>query len=125
MRPFLVLVLVLALFLGLAGLLYRRFRPRPIGKLTLREGASLGLDFPITDRETTIGSEEGQTVVVSHPKVSRRHAVLTYENGSFVLRDCSQHGVRVNGVSAKEATLRSGDLIRLGESVDVIFTRLI
>jgi pSer/pThr/pTyr-binding forkhead associated (FHA) protein len=123
MVPFLVAILVVVL----GGLLVLRFRlrPRPIGKLTLREGQSLGLDFPITTRETTIGSEEGQTVVISHPRVSRRHAVLSYEGGRFVLRDCSQHGVRVNGDPVREAVLRSGDLIRLGESVDVIFTRLV
>ena len=120
--PELVVVLVA---LGVAGALvvWRRLHPRPLCRLTLREGDTLGLEFPITTRTATLGSEEGQTVVVSHPKVSRKHAVLTLEGGHFVLRDCSRHGTSVNGAQVQEAVLHSGDLIRLGDSIDVIFTR--
>lgn len=118
-------ILVGALILAAAAIVaWRlRFRRRPLCRLTLREGRSLGLDFPISAPEATLGSEEGCTVVISHPRVSRRHAVLTMEGGEFVLRDQSAHGTRVNGTAVKEAVLRSGDLIRLGDSVDVIFTR--
>jgi hypothetical protein len=109
---------------ALAIIVWRlRFLRRPLCRLTLREGGGLGLDFPITAPEASLGSEEGCTVVISHPRVSRRHAVLTLEGGEFVLRDHSAHGTRVNGSPVKETVLRSGDLIRLGDSVDVIFTR--
>lgn len=111
---------VLALAAGLWW--FRGRKRRPLCTLTLREGQGLGLAFPITTPEATIGSEEGQTVVISHPKVSRLHAVLHLEDGRFVLRDKSHHGTRVNSEPVKEVVLRSGDLIRLGESVDVIFT---
>lgn len=118
-------ILIGALILAAAALVaWRlRFHRRPLCRLTLREGRSLGLDFPISAAEASLGSEEGCTVVISHPRVSRRHAVLTMEGGEFVLRDQSAHGTRVNGTAVKEAVLRSGDLIRLGDSVDVIFTR--
>lgn len=119
-------VLVVLAVLAVAGCLGWRlkFARRPIAKLTLREGQVKGLEFPITTTEVTIGSEEGQTVVISDPRVSRQHATLTFEDDRFVLRDCSRHGVRVNGSPCRETILKSGDLIRLGESVDVIFTRL-
>lgn len=99
-------------------------RPRPLGKLTLKEGQEIGLDFLIYGKSTTIGSEEGQTVVISHPRVSRHHADLDLEDGQFVMRDRSKQGITVNGRPITEVTLRSGDLIRLAESVDLIFTRL-
>ena len=37
------------------------FRPGPVAKLTLREGDGPGLEFVLTSRETTIGSEEAGT----------------------------------------------------------------
>jgi hypothetical protein len=100
------------------------FHRRPLGKLTLREGDGTGLEFLLTTKEVTIGSEEGQTVVVSHPKVSRIHATLTWEDDRFVLRDRSKRGTSVNGEPIDEKILRSGDLISLADSVDLIFTRL-
>ena len=102
-----------------------RLRPRPLAKLALREGDTTGVEFPLSAKETTIGSEAGQTVVVSHPRVSRQHAVVAHtDGGQFVLRDRSKHGTSVNGVVVAERVLRSGDLIRLANSVDLIFTRL-
>ena len=99
-------------------------RNRPLYKLTLREGETGGLDFPVRDREATIGSEEGQTIVVSHPRVSGHHAVLSREEGRVILRDRSTQGTSVNGRRVKEQELKSGDLISLADSVDLIFTRL-
>lgn len=117
------LVLLVVVVAG-AGLWWWR-RSRPLAKLALREGETIGLEFPLSSRETTIGSEAGQTVVVSHPRVSRHHAVIARtEDGVFVLRDRSKHGTTVNGEEVSEHELRSGDLIRLADSVDLIFTRL-
>ena len=100
-------------------------RSRPLAKLALREGGTTGVEFPLTARETTIGSEAGQTVVVSHPRVSRHHAVIARtDEGTFVLRDRSKHGTAVNGAPVTEHVLESGDLIRLAGAVDLIFTRL-
>ena len=79
----------------------------------------------MSGKETTIGSEAGQTIVVSHPRVSRHHAVIARtDDGTFVLRDRSKQGTAVNGEAISEHVLASGDLIRLANAVDLIFTRL-
>ena len=117
-----VLGLVAALA-GVGGWIWWRVRPRALGALSLREGNRLGLEFPVRGRVTTIGSEEGQTVAVSHPRVSRQHAVLSVENGEFVLRNRSRNGTQVNGEPVEETVLRSGDLISLAGAVELIFTR--
>ena len=99
--------------------------PRPLAKLSMLERGTMGVEFPLSSKETTIGSEAGQEVVVSHPRVSRHHAViLRTEEGQFMLRDRSRQGTSVNGVTVREKVLRSGDLIRLADSVDLVFTRL-
>lgn len=117
-------LVVVAVLLAAGWVAWRRFRPRPLFKLTLREGTQAGVEFLIRTPVATIGSAEGQSVVVSHPKVSQRHVVLELTNGTVRLRDHSRYGTRVNGEIAQEAELHSGDLIRLGDSVDLIFTRL-
>ena len=113
-----------ALAVAVALLVAWRIRSRPVAKLTLREGDGPGLEFPLRPGRVTIGSEEGRTVVVSHPKVSGLHATLLLEDGRFVLQDRSKRGTRVNGKAVEEADLHSGDLIRLADSIDLIFTRL-
>ncbi len=117
-------VVVVVVLLAVGWIAWRRFRPRPLFKLTLREGSQAGMEFLIRSPVATVGSAEGQTVVVSHPKVSQSHVVLELTNGTVRLRDRSRYGTRVNGEIAQEAELHSGDLIRLGDSVDLIFTRL-
>jgi pSer/pThr/pTyr-binding forkhead associated (FHA) protein len=119
------------LWIGLAALVVAvaagvvwKLRTRPVAKLTLREGSGPGLEFPLRTGQVTIGSEEGRTVVVSHPKVSGLHATLLLEGGRFLLHDRSKRGTRVNGRAVDEAELHSGDLIRLADSIDLIFTRL-
>ena len=72
----------------------------------------------------TIGREDGQTVAVSHPRVSRQHAAITRDGEHFVLHDRSKHGTRVNGRVIETHVLASGDLILLADAIQLIFTRL-
>ena len=44
----------------------------------------------------TIGRERGNTWVLPHPKVSARHAVITYASGVFYIEDTSRNGVCLN-----------------------------
>jgi ABC-type multidrug transport system ATPase subunit/pSer/pThr/pTyr-binding forkhead associated (FHA) protein len=63
----------------------------------------------------TIGREPKNNTVVNHPAVSRFHAKITRENGSFILKDLdSTNGTYVNGKQISERTLRVGDSVRIG-----------
>lgn len=117
-------IVAVAAALALAAVAAWKIRTRPVAKLTLRDGSGPGLEFPLRRGQVTIGSEEGRTVVVSHPKVSGLHATLLLENGRYLLHDRSKRGTRVNGRPVEETELHSGDLIRLADSIDLIFTRL-
>jgi type VI secretion system protein len=44
----------------------------------------------------TIGRERGNSWVLPHPKVSGRHAVITYASGVFYIEDTSRNGVCLN-----------------------------
>jgi hypothetical protein len=63
-----------------------------------------------------LGRSASADVMLEHLSVSRRHAVVTVrEEGVVILDDRSLNGVLVNGERVREAVLRHGDEIRLGE----------
>ncbi|HEX4154921.1 MAG TPA: SpoIIE family protein phosphatase [Acidobacteriaceae bacterium] len=62
-----------------------------------------------------IGRDPESQLVFTQTFISRRHAEIVWENGSFVIRDLgSRHGIYVDGKPVTEHTLRTGDRIRLG-----------
>ncbi|NNE44819.1 MAG: FHA domain-containing protein, partial [Gemmatimonadetes bacterium] len=124
MSPFWIAAAVVVV--AVAAFIWRRTHPRAWGKLALREGNAAGLEFPLSGRVVSIGSEEGRDVMVSNPKVSAFHATLTRgDGGAVVLHDRSRSGTVVNGTAVEDETeLRSGDLIRLADSIDLMFTQL-
>jgi phosphoserine phosphatase RsbU/P len=72
---------------------------------------------PIDKLLITIGRRSESDVRVSGVGVSRHHAEIAVENGSYRLRDCdSKFGTFVNGTRTKEHVLVHGDRIRLGDS---------
>jgi pSer/pThr/pTyr-binding forkhead associated (FHA) protein len=67
---------------------------------------------------TTIGRSEDSDIVLADREVSRRHAQIRNEAGSYVLVDLgSTNGTMVNGVRVERSIpLRSGDLIMITPS---------
>ena len=85
-------------------------------------GPSIGKKFDLTGDEVLIGRDATNHVVVEVDSVSRRHVVLELETDQRVICDLqSTNGTYVNDVPVERQTLRSGDLIRVG---DVIFKYL-
>jgi len=73
-------------------------------------------------RPTTIGRAEDNTIVLADSTVSRRHAVVEWRDGDFVVRDAgSQNGVFLNGERVEDAKLTSDDRIRIGDRVFTYF----
>ena len=55
---------------------------------------------------------------ISHrdPRLSRRHAEFTVDDGGVTVRDLdSRNGIRVNGLPVKESVLRPGDLVQIAQ----------
>ncbi len=68
---------------------------------------------------TTIGRIEGNHLVIDHPSVSRRHAVIELRNDDWWFVDLqSTNGVKVNGTQVSEARISAGDVLAIG-SIDV------
>jgi pSer/pThr/pTyr-binding forkhead associated (FHA) protein len=77
-----------------------------------------GRRYPVGTEDVTLGREDGNTVVVASDQASRRHARITVSGESHVLVDLdSTNGTFLNSKQTKEATLRHGDVIRIGTAV--------
>ncbi len=67
------------------------------------------------DAELTIGRVPGNTLVLSHPQVSSRHAKLVREGGTYRILDLnSTNHVYVNSELTTSHLLKLGDEIRIG-----------
>lgn len=68
-----------------------------------------------------IGRDDGCSLVIPHPQVSRVHACIEWDGSNYIIRDQkSRHGTFVNGVRITAAPLHSGDTITLGSRHSVL-----
>lgn len=77
---------------------------------------SLGEEYKI-EAPARIGRDPGCQIVLPDLLVSRNHATVAVENGALLLVDAgSANGTRVNGIPAKTATLKPGDVVQCGNT---------
>jgi len=92
-------------------------------QLTVQLGPEVGVIYPLTGDLVTIGRYSGNTIIIPDEQVSRHHARLTKEEGGYTIEDLdSSNGLFVNSVRvAHPSLLASGDLVRLGNSVVMLY----
>ena len=73
----------------------------------------------------TIGRDPGATLVLDHDTISRRHAEISYDNGSYLLRDLgSKNGTFLNGERLEPNAVRvlqARDRVRIGTLLTYMF----
>ncbi len=85
-------------------------------KLVVLSGRAKGTEFVLTKSKVEAGRESDNAICLKGKRVSRHHAVLIRDNGEYTLRDMSPRiGTLLNGRRTKEAHLKVGDRIRIGE----------
>jgi hypothetical protein len=94
-------------------------------QLIMRSGPTPGKAFPLEKDEIYIGRDVANDVVINDAEVSRRHARLTVQSGSYMLEDLgSTNGTFVNGQRVtRPHLLRPGEMVLLGENVTLAFDR--
>lgn len=87
-------------------------------RLKIVHGPDSGALFVVTAPKFSIGRGEENDVVIGDLRASRRHAELVRQpNGAWKLTDLgSQNGVVWNGKITREADLRAGDVVTVGET---------
>ncbi|HEX5656362.1 MAG TPA: FHA domain-containing protein, partial [Polyangiales bacterium] len=92
------------------------FGAPPPARLVMISAPAPGAEFSMTKSAVSIGRLEELDLCISHRSISREHARVTQKAGGFEIEDLrSANGVRVNGASVKRSTLRSSDLVELGQ----------
>ena len=98
-------------------------RPRKLAQVLAAGEFSLQLidhASPCAIRRHTalIGQRAGCDLVIAHESVSPVHAVIFRRGAAHYLRDLNSHtGTFINGRCVREVELRSGDEIRIGQSL--------
>ena len=76
--------------------------------------------FALPDGEIFLGRDPANFLSISDPSLSRRHCALSRDDDGYKIRDLdSRNGTLVNGAAVKEARLRHGDQISVGDSIFV------
>jgi len=84
--------------------------------LIVMDGWDVGMEFELEDFPVFIGRDESCNVCIPLPSVSRQHAVISWTDGKFILRDQkSTNGTYLNNKMVTEGQLKHGDEITVGE----------
>jgi hypothetical protein len=87
------------------------------GVLRVKTGPLAGTTFHLIEEITTIGSLDGNHIVLQTPGVSKRHAGIKIEDMRYELADFgSTNGTWVNGRKINRQFMKDGDEIRIGDS---------
>lgn len=95
----------------------------PNYRLIEQQGPTPGQIFPLVKAEIKIGRELSNDLAINDAEVSRRHAIIRFEGGKYVIEDLgSTNGTFINGQSLTGShVLQIGELITLGENVVLRF----
>ena len=87
-------------------------------RLRVVAGSGKGRVYSITGNTMVIGRDDGCDVVVDDPRVSGRHAIVSYRGGEFRVSDLqSTNGSLLNGSPLTESVFQESDDLRLGKTV--------
>jgi Nif-specific regulatory protein len=74
--------------------------------------------FALPNGEIHVGRDPSNLLSISDPSLSRYHCALSRDDDGYKIRDLgSRNGTSVNGAAVKEARLRHGDQISVGDSI--------
>jgi len=89
-----------------------------MARLIVKKGHDEGINFEIRSSHFSLGRDLANDVQLLYPKVSRVHAEITYENGTYIITDQkSRNGTYINGKKVRKKVLDDGDRIKLGDTV--------
>ena len=74
-----------------------------------------GETYPLSGFRVSVGRERGNNICIRDANISRSHAEIINDNGTWFIRDLgSTNGTQVNGQDVMESDLYDGDNVTLG-----------
>jgi|MudIll2142460700_1097286.scaffolds.fasta_scaffold08029_3 pSer/pThr/pTyr-binding forkhead associated (FHA) protein len=85
--------------------------------LSVYAAGILHQEVEINDLPFSIGRGHGNDLVIEDTAVSRRHALIDFVDGRYIVEDLnSVNGILVNYSGRETAALKSGDVISIGHA---------
>ena len=128
--------IVLVSILVLGGLMFLAFRQMRIGTATsskspapspapmvqIKHGPRAGESFILNSLPCYIGRDPVNQICLNDPHISSQHAKIYAANNAYYLMDLGG-GTFINGQAVRQspASLKSGDVVRLGKSALFVF----
>jgi|GEM_PF-2384963 len=86
--------------------------------LVVVEGEGVGNEYPLVNLPVTIGRKTGNRIVLVDEHTSGEHAIVTYENGEYILKDMdSRNGTYVGEQKISREVLSHGKRFRIASTV--------
>lgn len=80
----------------------------------------------LSNKAFSIGRDKSNQIIIADPKVSKFHAVVTFENNEAYIKDTnSTNGTYINNKrieSGKKVKLSNGDKIKIGNTVLIYYS---
>jgi pSer/pThr/pTyr-binding forkhead associated (FHA) protein len=90
--------------------------PPDVGLLVVKRGPNAGSRFALPAGTTTIGRHPDSNIFLDDVTVSRRHAEVKHDGGTFTVSDVgSLNGTYLNRERIEEAEMHSGDELQIGK----------
>ena len=90
----------------------------PKGKeasVLILNGPEMGKKQKLTANPSVLGRDKKADFVIANATVSRRHALINYQNGKYVLKDLkSTHGTFIRKSRIDEVDIIHGDKFQMG-----------
>src|ERR1700688_1295548 len=94
----------------------------PLAYLAFYSGPLTGRTYPITQTTVTLGRASSNDVVIADLKVSRIHARLSLNKGSWQIERLSRNNsIKVEQKNITQATLEHNRQLELGDNVSFHF----
>ena len=92
-------------------------------ELELQTEPNPGMLFPIYPKETSLGRDFSNDIVIRHKAVSRSHGIFEWKDGFHLYMDLdSANGSWLNNKAVTEPTpIANGDILALGKSVQLMY----
>ncbi len=89
--------------------------------IMIASGERAGQRVDFDQDKVTIGRSESNTFVMDMPSISAEHCAIILRGDRYVVRDLdSTNGTSLNGSPVREARIRHGDIIKVGD-VELLF----
>lgn len=100
----------------------RKVSPKGIPKnyrasIVILEGYAPGMEYPLEKSSTVIGRDKNADIPIKDELISRQHAAIVFDNGTFLLKDLgSTNGTFLKGGAIERVALKHRDKFTIGNT---------